>query len=250
MLQQDLSRSERRNSTLFIAAAGNDATDLDVNTDYHRTFRNEDGSALANVIFVAALSDTGDIADFSNYGKSLVQIAAPGVEISSTVSNGKFATISGSSQAAPIVTFAAAILKAEQPDVVPLAIKNRILNTCDWDDKIKDKVANGCRLNLLKAVICHSDLVELRDGTLLRGDIEKKQFFQPLPADNSLVRIRMTGPKSATYVYSSGKQEQNTLMVHSIAVKLHFGEVCPSEETEGICHLNPSEIKDIVYRYK
>jgi DNA-binding response OmpR family regulator len=250
MLQQDLERSERRNSTLFIAAAGNDATDLDVTADYHRTFRNEDGSGLANVIFVAALSDTGEIADFSNYGKSLVQIAAPGVVITSTVSNGKFAAMSGSSQAAPLVTFTAAILKAEQPDVVPLAIKNRILNTCDWDDKIKDKVANGCRLNLLKAVICHSDLVELRDGVLLRGDIDKRQFFKPLPTDNSLVRVRMTGSKDAIYVYSSGKQELNTLLVSSVGLKLHFGEVCPHEETDGLCHLNPSEIKDIIYRYK
>jgi FixJ family two-component response regulator len=250
MLQQDLERAERRNSTLFIAAAGNDATDLDANQDYHRTFRNEEGSGLANVIFVAALSDTGEIAEFSNYGKSLVQVAAPGVEISSTVSKGKFGVLSGSSQAAPLVTFVAAILKAEQPDVVPLAIKNRILNTCDWDEKIKDKVANGCRLNLLKAVICHSDLVELRDGSLIRGDLDRRQFFKPLPPDNSLMRIRMTGPKNAIFVYSSGKQEQNLLLQSSLALKLHFGEVCPHPETEGVCRLSPAEIKDIVFRFK
>ena len=188
MLQQDLSKrtSERRNSTLFVIAAGNDKVDLDISRDRHRTFRNNDGSALANVIFVAALADGGGLWDFSSYGKSLVPIAAPGVEISSTIHPANFGTLSGTEQAAPLVTFTTAILKAERPDMVPVALKNRILNTCDWKEKLKDKVTKGCQLNLLKAVICGSDLLELRNGTLIRGDIDRRQFFSPGSADPSL----------------------------------------------------------------
>jgi CheY-like chemotaxis protein len=250
LLQQDLARAERQNSTLFIAAAGNDATDLDANLEYHRTFRNEDGSGLSNVLFVAAIGDDGKLAAFSNYGKLLVQIAAPGVEISSTVRAGKWGTLSGTSQAAPLVTFAAAILKAEQPEMVPLAIKNRILNTCDWDNGLKDKVANGCKLNLLKAILCRSDLVELRNGELIRGDIDRQQFSSGLPADSSLVRVWMSGPKDAVYVYASGQHEQNSMIGVSIAVKLHFGEVCPHETVRGMCLLKASEVKDVIFRVK
>lgn len=250
LLQQDLARAERQNSTLFIAAAGNDATDLDDNLEYHRTFRNEDGSGMSNFLFVAATGDDGKLAPFSNYGKLLVQIAAPGVEISSTVHFGKWGTLSGTSQAAPLVTFAAAILKAEQPEMVPLAIKNRILNTCDWDDELKSKVANGCKLNLLKAIICRSDLVELRSGELIRGDIDRQQFSSGLRADPSLVRVWMAGPKDATYVYASGRHEQNSMIGMLIAVKLHFGEICPHETAGGMCLLKPSEVKDVIFRLK
>jgi FixJ family two-component response regulator len=250
LLQQDLARAERQNSTLFIAAAGNDTTDLDANLEYHRTFRNEDGSGLSNVLFVAAIGDDGKLATFSNYGKQLVQIAAPGVEISSTVRYGKWGTLSGTSQAAPLVTFAAAIIKAEQPEIVPLAIKNRILNTCDWDDGLKSQVANGCKLNLLKAILCRSDLVELRSGELIRGDIDRKQFSSGLQTDSTLVRVWMVGPKEAMYVYASGQHERNWMIGVSIAVKLHFGEVCPHETVGGMCQLKPSEVKDVIFRVK
>jgi FixJ family two-component response regulator len=250
LLQQDLARAERRNSTLFVVAAGNDGEDLDTSLEYHRTFRNEDGSGLANVIFVAALADTGKVAEFSNWGKLLVQIAAPGVQISSTIRGAKFGTLSGSSQAAPIVTFTAAILKAEKPDLVPVAIKNRILETCDWDDKLKDQVANGCKLNLLKAVVCGADLLELRNGTLLRGDIDRSQFFRGLPVDASLVRVWIPSPRVVTYVYASGKRESNSLKDVSIAIKLHFGETCSSELVSGVCSVQASEVKDVVFRLK
>ncbi len=170
LLNKDLSRPERINTTLFIVAAGNaeagnPGTDLDAQKKKLQTFRNSDGSGLRNFIFVAALSDTGDLADFSNYGKSLVEIAAPGVEISSTVYPNGFGTLSGTSQAAPLVTFTAAILKAEKPDWYPFDIKQRILNTCDRDKNLETRVHNGCKLNLVKAVVCHHDLLELKDGS-------------------------------------------------------------------------------------
>ena len=134
--------------------------------------------------------------------------------------------------------------------MVPLAIKNRILNTCDWDDGLKSKVANGCKLNLLKAILCRSDLVELRSGELIRGDIDRQQFFSGLPADSSLVRVWMVGPKDAMYVYASGQHEQNSMIGVSIAIKLHFGEVCPHDAVGGMCLLKPSEVKDVIFRVK
>jgi len=207
---------------------------------------------LENFIFVAALADTGKLADFSNYGKSIVQIAAPGVEISSTVYPDTFGLLSGTSQAAPLVTFTAAILKAEKPDMVPLALKHRILNTCDWDEHLKDFVENGCTLNLAKAIVCGSDLLELRrDGTLVRGDIDKRQFFSGSTIDTSLVRVWIQDSGSAIYAYTSGRRELKSLKgVKKINFKLHDGERCPNTLESGVCSIGISELRDIVFRLR
>jgi hypothetical protein len=256
LLNKDLSQDERINNNLFVVAAGNaDAGNPGINLDSEKaqlaTFRKNDGTGLENVIFVAALADTGKLADFSNYGKSLVQIAAPGVEISSTIYPDGFGTLSGTSQAAPLVTFTAAILKAEKPDLVPLALKHRILNTCDWDETLKEYVENGCKLNLAKAIVCGSDLVELKDATYLRGDINKAQFFHGMTSDPSLVRVWIKDSNSAVFAYASGKQEVRSLNdFNKIDVKLHEGEQCPNTVASGVCSISVSEVKDIVFRLR
>jgi hypothetical protein len=256
-LNTDLSKDERINNTLFVVAAGNadegnPPLDLDTDKSQLATFRRNDGSPLPNFIFVAALADSGKLADFSNYGKSVVQIAAPGVQISSTIYPDTFGVLNGTSQAAPQVTLTAAILKAEKPDMVPLALKHRILNTCDWDQNLKDVVENGCRLNLAKAIVCGSDLVELRkDGTLVRGDIDRQQFFSGSTADTSLVRVWIQDSSSAVYAFTSGKRDLKSLNgVKNINIKLHDGEKCPNPVKSGVCSMSTSQVRDIVFRLR
>ncbi|MFT3679565.1 MAG: S8 family serine peptidase [Ferruginibacter sp.] len=56
-----------------------------------------------NIYTVSAVDSTGRFASFSNYGNDVVDYAAPGVKILSTYLNGKYATMSGTSMAAPHV---------------------------------------------------------------------------------------------------------------------------------------------------
>ena len=70
---------------LFVAAAGNDGFDNDILPMYPASF------AAPNVISVAATSNTDDRAWFSNYGASSVHLAAPGVDILSTMTGGTYA---------------------------------------------------------------------------------------------------------------------------------------------------------------
>ncbi len=67
---------------VFVCAAGNDSTDNDTTPFYPA------GYDLPNIIAVAATDADDQLADFSNFGKKSVDIAAPGAGILSTVPNG------------------------------------------------------------------------------------------------------------------------------------------------------------------
>ena len=82
------------NKGLFVAlAAGNESDDA----DNHSPARAND-----NTIWTISACDASDkFAYFSNYGNPPVDFCAPGVGIKSTYKNGGYATISGTSMAAP-----------------------------------------------------------------------------------------------------------------------------------------------------
>lgn len=68
-------------NTLFVAAAGNDGTDNDVFP------QDPCNVTLPNVLCVAAIDASGALATFSNFGAKSVHVAAPGVDIQSSVPN-------------------------------------------------------------------------------------------------------------------------------------------------------------------
>ena len=72
---------------LFVAAAGNDGADNDLAYAPGSTQTTSLPASwdLPNIVSVAAVDNDGDLASFSNYGATTVDIAAPGVGILSTL---------------------------------------------------------------------------------------------------------------------------------------------------------------------
>jgi subtilisin family serine protease len=113
---------------LMVHAAGNDAE----NTDTKPSFPTPNyigGGRAQNWIEVGASSwKSGDalVASFSNYGHTLVDVFAPGVDILSTVPGG-YERDSGTSMAAPVVTGLAALLLDYFPNLTATDVKRIIL---------------------------------------------------------------------------------------------------------------------------
>ncbi len=131
---------------LFIAAAGNNGVDIDKTPSYPASYK------LPNVISVGAIDQNGRRASFSNYGVTNVHIAAPGVDIVSTVptSSGKagFAYMSGTSMAAPHVAGAAALYASLNPCATSAQIREALLRLAVRDPQLTGAVEQNRRLDV------------------------------------------------------------------------------------------------------
>lgn len=127
--------------TLFIIAAGNDASNNDALPDYPSAIQ------APNKIVVAATLGYSEIADFSNYGATKVDVAAPGVAIQSTAPANNYVYMSGTSQAAPFVTNAIASAKDINPALSAADLKSIILKTVDVKSWLKGKVSTSGIVN-------------------------------------------------------------------------------------------------------
>jgi subtilisin family serine protease len=157
--EYDELRDANTAGVMVLAAAGNVGSNNDVNSVFPAGYSvaTSCGSALPNVISVAAINQTGAKASFSNFGASSVQIAAPGVNINSTnpgtpnATNG-YEFLTGTSQATPHVTGAVGLLLSVNPNLTVAQIRNAILNTGDVSSQLNGLVSTGRRLNAFNAL--------------------------------------------------------------------------------------------------
>jgi subtilisin family serine protease len=120
------------NQILFVCSAGNSGAGPVRN--YYLPTYNE-----LNLLAVAASNGDDYLAGFSNYGYWSIHLAAPGVNVLSTVRKKTYASYNGTSMAAPHVSGTAALVaswwKSQGSDVTVDQLRSILINSVDVVDK-------------------------------------------------------------------------------------------------------------------
>ncbi|GGN62402.1 hypothetical protein GCM10011349_46060 [Novosphingobium indicum] len=173
---------DRNKSMLFVVAAGNGARDVLARKTGERNLfpARLGGQDHDNVLTVAAEDGEGFLTQFTNRSADYVDLAAPGCNVESWLDGEQPARLSGTSQAAPIVTFAAMLLARYKFDAP--RIKRRLLLSGDilaGERDLRDEtvlirpvadeqalaIHSRSRLNIAKAMMFHRDYLRLAVGT-------------------------------------------------------------------------------------
>ena len=121
------------NDVLIVNAAGNEGLNLDEKRVYPNDQNPSNTNEVAdNFLTVGALNyEYGAelVADFSNFGKSNVDVFAPGNKIWSTTPNNKYEYLQGTSMAAPAVAGIAAIIRGYYPQLSAAQVKQIIMDS-------------------------------------------------------------------------------------------------------------------------
>ncbi len=136
----DTIRALAGNDILFVAAAGNENSNLD-----RSQFSYPANLDAENIVAVAATNRQDEIASFSTYGPVTVDVAAPGLQIITTSVGSGYSTptgcnddgpngscgVSGTSFAAPYTAGVAALIKSAIPSAGFREIKARLIEGAD-----------------------------------------------------------------------------------------------------------------------
>lgn len=117
---------------LIVNAAGNEAYDLDTIQVYPNDQKGTGEEVGDTFITIGALNyDYGSemVANFSNYGKSSVDVFAPGVKIYSTTPLNTYEYLQGTSMAAPAVAGVAATIRSYFPKLSAKQVKQILMNS-------------------------------------------------------------------------------------------------------------------------
>ncbi len=136
----------RERNAVFVAAAGNDGRDNDAAPEYPASYD------LANILSIAASDRQDARASFSNFGKTSVDLAAPGVDILSTTPGNTYSIFSGTSMATPHASGVAALVLAQYPLATSREVLIRMAGSVDPLPAFENTTSSGGRLNAAAAL--------------------------------------------------------------------------------------------------
>ena len=139
-------RRARDKDILFVAAAGNNTKNNDINGDIPASFE------IDNIVSVGSMNRYSEPSGFSNYGKKSVDVFAPGEEIYSTLTRKKYGYKSGTSMSAPVVTGVAALMLSMNPNLTYQQIKQKLINSCITLPSLKELNKCGGTLSATQAL--------------------------------------------------------------------------------------------------
>ncbi len=191
----------RQAGILCVFAAGNETNNNDANPAYPASYPHN------NIISVAAIDRAGALANFSNFGATSVDLAAPGVAIFSCnfQNDSAYQTISGTSMATPHVAGVAALLKARNPGEGYAAIRERLLGSTRALTALQGKVATGGMVQARAAMDLSAD-----------GTLEVSLSISPSPlraGEPATLIARITDLAPVTGATVTGALGASTTMV-------------------------------------
>jgi hypothetical protein len=202
----------------IVAAAGNDVATDGGNMDVNPVYPVCDDNGQDMVIGVAATDNGDQKAAFSNFGRSCVDISAPGKRILSTISidpstgaviHSGYAYADGTSLAAPFVSGEAALIKSFYPDATNQEITYRIVASADPIDTLNPTQCAG-----------QSCAGLIGSGRINAAAALQPNLIQPNLADGTVVHLQ----NSTTYYYISGGQKHQ---ISPFVMQQRFSETMP-----------------------
>ncbi len=139
---------------IVVCAAGNDANNNDMNPDYPASYTS------LNIIAVAASDSNDDLAFFSNYGRTSVDLAAPGIQIFS---------------ANPVFNYGPPIIVFEKENFD----EGLDLNTMGWKS---DSMDSPWRVNAGNGLDGSGSLEDSPDGNYPDDTVSWTGYMTPIPA--------------------------------------------------------------------
>jgi subtilisin family serine protease len=217
-----------RSGVLFVAAAGNDGENTDESPHYPSAYDSP------NIVSVAASNASDELANFSNYGSVSVDLAAPGVDILSTIPGDRFYSASGTSMATPHVVGVAALLAARTPSLGYAELKARLLGSVTKVAALSGQVASGGRLNARAALAGENSpppapAVVLGGKTLTRVAKTRKVSFvaRGTMASTAAIKVQVTArrPGGARSASIAGREisRQVSAASQTVTFKLDAG---------------------------
>jgi thermitase len=167
-----LKKAEKK-GILIIAAAGNERSNIDIrkNAYYPASY------GLSNIITVAAYNQKEDIIPSSNYGKTSVDIVAPGYRIRSSIPDNGAGYMTGTSQATAFVTGVAALIKSQYPKLNFGQIKNIVVSSAKKNKKFSEKIISSGKLDATNALKKATEVyTKLYSKEASRGVARKKEL--------------------------------------------------------------------------
>lgn len=167
----------------FVASAGNDSND---NDDTFTTF--PAAYNLPGIVSVAATNNRDELAGFSNFGETTVDVAAPGEAILTTAVNGEYTFIDGTSFSGPIVAGIVGLMKTVRPDLTPEQVTQALIDSSDPIAALHDRVVADGRVNAARALqIITTDgplVLQISPGQTAGSPVNQVQvsFSEPVQA--------------------------------------------------------------------
>ena len=243
---------------LFVFSAGNSGQDNDLSPHYPSKIK------LPNTLSVAAMN--GDyLASFSNFGKTHVDIGAPGVAILSFVpkiyshdGQNLYSPSSGTSMAAPYISNTAAQILNINPLLSPTEIKQIILETGDAKEHLKINLVSGATVNNQTAIkaalltknmtiaasieLARSGLIPMEDSIsfghpiAIEAELLKNKVLDSIPKDISpqeIEEIQITSEESSLPLEIETNKPDNLIPLPSVAPSVQKLDVDPTPANQN-----------------